>query len=291
MDLGNILPNNLNSFHLAEGPGGFIEAMLFLRNNLEDTYYGMTLTSCDPSVPGWKKNPELEKYLNVFLEKGIDGTGNLFNINNLYYCREKYGNKMDLITADGGFDYSVDFNQQESLSIRLIISQIAFAISMQKKGGVFILKIFDIFTQATLDILYLLSSFYDNVDMIKPYTSRSANSEKYVICRGFRQVDINGTLNRIESILQTEQTDDPIFRILNINIPCLFLNKIEECNIIFGQQQMENISSTLNLIKTKKREKIENLKKNNIQKCLVWCQKNGIPYNKTVQNTNIFLSG
>ena len=86
-------------------------------------------------------------------------------------------------------------------------------------------------------------------------------------------------------------SDEPIFRILNINIPCLFLNKIEECNIIFGQQQMENISSTLNLIKTKKREKIENLKKNNIQKCLIWCQKNGIPYNKTIQNTNIFLSG
>ena len=28
--------NNINTFHLAEGPGGFIEAMIFLRNNSKD---------------------------------------------------------------------------------------------------------------------------------------------------------------------------------------------------------------------------------------------------------------
>jgi len=58
---------------------------------------------------------------------------------------------------------------------------------------------------------------------------------------------------------------------------------------MLGHQQMENISITLNLIKTKKKEKIENLKKNNIQKCILWCQKNGVPCNKGTRNMNIFL--
>ena len=35
--------NAVNSFHLAEGPGGFIEAMTHLRFNREDKYIGMTL--------------------------------------------------------------------------------------------------------------------------------------------------------------------------------------------------------------------------------------------------------
>ena len=290
MGLDDCLPKNINTFHLAEGPGGFIEAMLFLRNNLNDTYYGMTLVSPDPSVPGWKKNLNLENYSNVHLEKGADGTGNLFNTNNLFYCKDKYGPNMDLITADGGFDYSVDFNKQESLSVKLIISQISFAISMQKPGGTFILKIFDIFTQSTLDILYLLSSLYASVDIIKPNTSRSANSEKYVICKGFKEIDVNLILSCITPMINEVNNNVKIKRILNVKLPCLFLNKIAECNIVFGQQQMENISTTLNLIKTKRHEKIENLKKNNIQKCLLWCQKNGVPYNKTIQNTNIFLS-
>ena len=46
---------NISTFHLAEGPGGFIEATSFLRKNPEDKYYGMTLLSDDVNVPGWKK--------------------------------------------------------------------------------------------------------------------------------------------------------------------------------------------------------------------------------------------
>ena len=34
--------NPIKTFHLAEGPGGFIEATLFLRKNKKDMYYGMT---------------------------------------------------------------------------------------------------------------------------------------------------------------------------------------------------------------------------------------------------------
>ena len=33
----------IRSFHLAEGPGGFIEAIQLMRMNTDDTYYGMTL--------------------------------------------------------------------------------------------------------------------------------------------------------------------------------------------------------------------------------------------------------
>ena len=49
--------NSLQSFHLAEGPGGFIEAMCLMRENREDDkYYGMTLIdNNDPAVPGWNK--------------------------------------------------------------------------------------------------------------------------------------------------------------------------------------------------------------------------------------------
>jgi len=51
----------LESFHLAEGPGGFIEAIQYMRNNNinnnNDTYYGMTLIDeADCNVPSWKKS-------------------------------------------------------------------------------------------------------------------------------------------------------------------------------------------------------------------------------------------
>ena len=57
---------------------------------------------------------------------------------------------MHIITGDGGIDVSNDFNKQEELVSKLIVSQIIYAITMQKKGGHFILKIFDIFSKFVL---------------------------------------------------------------------------------------------------------------------------------------------
>jgi 23S rRNA U2552 (ribose-2'-O)-methylase RlmE/FtsJ len=282
--------NPINTFHLAEGPGGFIEATQHLRKNSSDKYYGMTLMDDDPNIPGWKKsNHFLETHKNVEIERGVTGTGNLMEVDNLKYCNEKYKNSMNIITADGGFDFSIDFNQQEILATNLLLAQVSFAISMQKVGGHFILKIFDIFTKTTCDIMYLLSSLYKQVYIVKPNTSRLANSEKYIVCKGFKQYPeklINNIIRKYEKL----KTSEFISGILPVRLDYFYLNKIEEYNAIFGQQQIENITHTLNLISCKnKNEKIEALKKNNIQKCTYWCEKNNIVHNKNLASTNIFI--
>ena len=79
-------------------------------------------------------------------------------------------------------------------------------------------------------------------------------------------------------------------RFLNISIPYCFLTKLEEYNAIFGQQQIENIHSTISLIDNKhKQDKIDNLVKTNIQKCIHWCTKYNIEYNVLTPVNNIFL--
>jgi 23S rRNA U2552 (ribose-2'-O)-methylase RlmE/FtsJ len=140
----------------------------------------------DPNIPAWKKTSDfLNKNQNVVIETGADNTGNILSLENLVYCKNKYGSCMDIITGDGGFDFSLDFNNQEISISRLLFAQMCFAVSMQKKRGIFILKIFDCFMEHSVDILYILSSFYDKVYIIKPQTSRYANSEKYIVCKDF----------------------------------------------------------------------------------------------------------
>ena len=290
----------IKTFHLAEGPGGFIEATMFLRQNNKDSYYGMTLLDSDKNTPGWKKSINfLEKYPNINIEKGIDETGNLYNEENFKYCCQKHKDSFEIITGDGGIDFSQDFNNQEVLASRLILTQVFYALSMQKKNGTFILKIFDIFNKTSIDIVYLLSYYYKTVYIVKPNTSRYANSEKYIVCRYFKNtLDINikkkffGILKLLNNIAFDKYN---ITSILNLNQNLYFLNIIQEINHILGQRQIENILYTIKLIdnKAKYKEKIEKMKDTNIQRSIKWCEDNGIEINKIkdiVNTRNIFLN-
>lgn len=296
----HLLPQNdipLKSFHLAEGPGGFIEATTYLRTNSNDKYYGMTLIEDkNINVPGWNKvDFLLKKYPNIELVTGADKTGDLYKEENLKYIIQKHAHSMDIVTADGGFDFSADFNKQEQLAFRLIFTQVIYALVMQKKNGHFVLKIFDIFEDCTIDILYLLSSFYEKVIIMKPYTSRYANSEKYVVCKYFKYEKIDDLYPKFVGILKFFNGFDfskyKIKSILDIPIQNYYVNSINEINAILGHQQIDNILNTIKIIthKDKKQEKIYNLKCQNVTKCINWCIKNNIPYSKSNISSNIFI--
>ena len=162
---------------------------------------------------------------------------------------------------------------------------------MQKKGGSFILKLFDCFMPHTLDLLALLSSLYEKVYITKPQTSRYANSEKYIVCKNYLgpEVDIVYPYLRrsFESMLQNNNN---LFRLLSIPLPLLFTTKIEEYNAIFGQQQIENIHYTLSLIDSKnQQEKLNTLMKSNVKKSIEWCIRYNVLYNSVTFHSNNFI--
>ena len=288
---------HIHSFHLAEGPGGFIEALANTRNNKSDRYIGISLLDDknDPNIPAWKKTDVfLKNNKNVFLENGKDNTGDILSLENFAYCKNKYANSMHIVTADGGFDFSIDFNKQEINVSKLLFAQLCYAIVLQKKGGTFVLKIFDCFMQQSIDILYILSSFYEKVYLMKPYTSRYANSEKYVICKGFLYNSSDHYYSYLYNAFKKMLSSNSnlyIHRFLNVPISSYFITKLEEFNAIFGQQQIENIHYTITLIDSKNnQDKIDSLIKNNIQKAIQWCSKHNVPYNIMIesQNENVF---
>ena len=279
---------NINTFHLYEGPGGFIEAILNMRNNENDNYHGMTLLNNDENTPGWKKSTKfLKANKNVIIEGGCDNTGNIISSNNYKHLinDKEYLNKFEIITGDGGFDFSKNFNNQENICNKLILAQILYAITMQKKQGSFVLKIFDIFSKATIDFLYLLSLFYDKVYIHKPHTSRLANSEKYIVCKNFKFTTSKNYLPLFYDLIYKMETTDKIFicNLLKIKIPYFFICKIEEISNVLCQFQINIINNTIQLIKYNKpdiKDKIDEMIRLNVSKCVQWCLKNNVTYNK-----------
>ena len=163
-------------------------------------------------------------------------------------------------------------------------------INNQANNGTSIIKLDGMFYKIIIDIVFIITAIYDKVFLIKPTISNITKGERYLVCKGynnsyFAKDQINEILSNY--LLRKEEN---IYSLINNEIPYYFLNKIEECNSIIGQQQLEAYDQIINILKNKNKEdKIESLKKNHIQKCIQWCEKNQIPHNKFTDKVNIFL--
>lgn len=254
--INNTLPIKVAG--LAEGPGGFIEAVVNYRKKFKNTckqdrIYGITLRSCDKDIPGWNKAHNfLKKNENVSVNYGKDGTGNIYNTDNIDAFGELFSNDADLVTADGGFDFSTNFNKQEQSSLRIIFCEIVTALSIQKPGGAFVCKVYDTYTEVSISFLYLLHCLYDQVNLTKPFTSRPANSEKYLVCTGFRGIS-KGLLQKLYILIKSweyiDSKDWCIKQIMNFEcIPKQFIAKVLIFNTTYFNQQVLNIEKTLKFI-------------------------------------------
>ncbi len=265
----------IQTFHLAEGPGGFIEAISKLRDNKDDKYYGITLIK-SKKAPGWGFcNKLLNNYKNIHIEYGATKTGDILLAENYKYCYEKYKSSMELITADGGFDFSKNYNNQENVSRKLIFIEMLYIISLQKKDGSSIIKIYDSFSQLTAEVIFLLTSFYKKCYITKLNTSRVANSEKYIICKKFRYDNIDNYYSTFYSMIQQLENQESLSSFLSVKIPLHLITSIEEINNLLGVLQINYILKIIHAIKFKN----INANKINIQKCIDWCIKHNIEYN------------
>lgn len=204
-DLIDIKSSNFRSAHLAEGPGSFIQAVMFFREKYStsaktDKYYAITIhgETEDESLDLEKYFTEYyssEKPQRVIIHKTYNAkisrnsktkdNGDLTKMKTIENFKKTVKEKVDLVTADGGFEWNNE-NIQEQESAILIYAQILTAINIQKKGGNFVLKIFETFTDLSLKFIVILKYFYEEVHIVKPLTSRDSNSERYVVCKKFK---------------------------------------------------------------------------------------------------------
>lgn len=244
---------------LAEGPGGFIQ---YITDNYPDAQvYGITLRYESEQKA---QNRHMKEFANKNV-KIIYGDpdnplhdGNLYNPDVVKSFAEQVG-KVDLVTADGGFEASNE-NDKEIEHLKLFLSETLTAFRVLKKGGSFILKIYDIFTRPTIELLFLLSNTFKTVSLKKPVSSRPANSERYVVCHGFKNFDINEhvDLNKTySSILELTPTLKTKFQ--------TFIYNLEIENQKYVQRVINTINEIVNYIQVNEQNNVEKKNKENEQ--------------------------
>jgi 23S rRNA U2552 (ribose-2'-O)-methylase RlmE/FtsJ len=263
---------------LAEAPGGFIQSInTYIKRNCMRAVLENSIEKVDVDIDGFevvkkknktKKSSKPKIYTmslnrnistnlptynsriienNVKIYKGEDLTGNIYNLASCDKLLEYIGESVDCITADGGFDEGDEYNNKEQLHYKLILYEIYYCLNNQKNGGSCIIKFFDIFTESTIQMLYILSKSYKNVYIYKPYTSRPTNSEKYVICSGYLgKTSIKTRLREYISEYSKRSTSNRIIFDI-INVPKKFSEEIKEMNKRFVNSQCDALKSALSI--------------------------------------------
>ena len=282
--------HNLIFGHLAEGPGGFMEASYNYRikkkkiNYLNDKFYGITLKPVNDYIPDWNK---IKKIFNNQENVNIQ-YGNLYHINDVKnYIKNFEINKAHVVTADGGFDYSANFNGQEINSCQIIYSECIISLNILKKGGCFICKVFDLFSISMIQILYIMYCSFEKMYIYKPQTSRPANSEKYIICMYYKdnlthdnKYYLLQIIEKWQELAQTlNENDSIIFNYLKVDNK--FINLLNQYNQQYMDMQLFYLTNTLNLIETKiEKEKYYEIIHEQVKNAMKWCNKYDIEINK-----------
>jgi 23S rRNA U2552 (ribose-2'-O)-methylase RlmE/FtsJ len=237
---------------LAGGPGGFSEYLLY--RCPQSLGYGITLKG-EKGLDWSIDKLDLNRF-KIFY--GDDNTGNLYTNWNWFIDKVGAldGENIDLIVADGGFDVdtSGDYERQEFLTSRLILTECLIGLSLLKKGGSFVVKVFDTVTEISAQTLYILSCCFEKISIFKPVSSRWGNSERYVICwsRHGRE-SIVPYVNLLREITKYYKTppNNKNSNSEGVFVSSFLKNKLPEDFTLWltlqNNQSIDRISSTFNL--------------------------------------------
>lgn len=276
--------DGLITSHAAEGPGGFIEACV--ERSLGNRWpfksaYAITLRSEAKNVPGWRKAASfLETHPQIVIHDGDDGTGNILLKTNqdayISSIRVAHPAGTHLFTADGGFDFSGDYNAQEDSILPLLVAESLLGLRSLTKGGALVIKFFDTLEQPTIDLIWLLSRAFRQWGIVKPRTSRAGNAERYFIGKGFLG-DCNDIVERLEAYQLAAEFKLPILRTPACTSWRRTLEKIAEIQMMIEHAEYNVIQETLNLIRHTEHAAIKLLVRSNVLRSIEWCEEHREP--------------
>jgi 23S rRNA U2552 (ribose-2'-O)-methylase RlmE/FtsJ len=146
---------------------------------------------------------------------------------------DNFKDPVDLFVAEGSANVTHDPNNQEQLNLYTIFFEIIFAVN-QKVGSTAIIKVFDLITRPSVQLLYYLTKLYHSVQIIKPRTSRITSSEKYLVLKNFKGIPKRNLDNLRNALNIWNSNPNGYCRSFGIDIPESFEKLLHRynCDII-----------------------------------------------------------
>ena len=246
---------SLTSAHISDD-GGFAQCTSFYRekfsSNTKDTYYVL--------------ETDYNKKVSKSILKGKIQKTTVAKLKNI-----------DLITASGKYKTKniKEQNVEEQKTFHILLHQIVIALKAQKKGGNFILRAAENYTETTAKLITALGIFYNSVFIVKPLTSRPSDSERFIVCLGYKPNDKHYKI--------LEKLADTVLKKKNDNIVSLFPDfdmdtvkkDIIKANTQIANEQFKNVNKIVQFIQKQnyRGDQYGQYRKNQIEATTYWLSK------------------
>jgi cap1 methyltransferase len=183
---------------LCGAPGGFSEYLMRRCVNLgvhECHGFGMSLLGVNEYGAGvaWKIGDFCDYQQRTKLRYQVcwDGSGDILDWSNVQeliatISKDSETSKVQLVVADGGFDAQRNAEDQEGMTQKLIVCEVAAALELLDIGGTLVLKLFGFQTPVVQCVMRYLYASFERMVALKPISSRPASAERYVVFVNFR---------------------------------------------------------------------------------------------------------
>uniref|UniRef100_A0A6C0LRQ0 Adrift-type SAM-dependent 2'-O-MTase domain-containing protein n=1 Tax=viral metagenome TaxID=1070528 RepID=A0A6C0LRQ0_9ZZZZ len=243
-NIKDIIPikcDTVRTFHICEAPGAFISA---INHYLSDKgikkydWYAQTLLSEKGALQDHfgliKAYPDRWLY-----GPNDDYSGDITHSRVIKYYASKLSN-IDFMTADAGFQCNAnDLNEQELFMMKTNMGQIICILACLSVGKSAIFKTFLPLTEPlSISLMYLLSNLFERVNIVKPVSSHSYNSEIYVCLHSYKGID-SGILEMLYILLDDPKINSKsvLYEIINNQ----FFESYIECVDYFITRQINSL--------------------------------------------------
>jgi hypothetical protein len=184
--------------------------------------------------------------------KEVNEINNYLNISKKISKSEDY---VSLLYLDSPYKWT-NSDSQEGESYPTIIREIFGLLLVLNKNGNLIIKIYESFTKLSVKLIYIITSFFEESYIYKPFFSTASTTDRYLICKNFKldQKKDKKKLNNIielfsdiESKLTNKLYVEDIFS--SMEISSKYYNMFRFINIKISNIQQITINEIIKYIK------------------------------------------
>lgn len=237
-NLFDVCDNKSYVFDGASFPGGWVVVFELLKKHNVINYKKYYASSYFGESSLKSEKTSLYDEHNMFYKN----EGDVRDVENLDYIYEKVKDKKIMVyTSDLGMDVGTDYNKQEEINAMAHLGQTILGLMILNSKGNMVIKTYTYFTNFSKSIVYILSSMFKSVSIVKPPSSKANNSETYIVCKYYLKNNMK-IIEELKNVLKDfKKYEENKFTELPELINNLEYFYLEDLNKFYADNQIEKL--------------------------------------------------